>query len=209
MLYWIGRGIYAVLFYTLFRVSIQGAEHVPDEGGVLLVANHVSYLDPPLLGVATKKRPVHFMAKAELFDMFFLRWALPRIRVFPVRRGAADRRAIRKAVELLKQGNIVGLFPEGTRSSTGELLQAQRGAGLIAIQAGVPIVPVGLIGTFQPVSFKNGWPKINKLRVRFGQPIHIQDELSSGEDDTTENRRKLLERVNIRMMEEVATLLQR
>src|SRR5690606_19200271 len=94
VLYAIGKGLYRALFRLVFRYSVLGFEHVPETGGVLLVANHASYLDPPLVGCAVR-RPVYFMAKAELFKIPVLSWALPRVRAFPVQRGGADRAAVR------------------------------------------------------------------------------------------------------------------
>lgn len=200
MLYVIGRALFRTLFKLVFRYSVEGRERVPQSGGVLLVANHASYLDPPLLGSAAT-RPVHFMAKAELFEMPFLSWALPRVHAFPVRRGEADRNAIRTAIELLSQGRAVAIFPEGTRTHTGEMLPPQRGAGLIALRAGVPIVPVALIGTFKPVRVAKGIPRISRLVVRFGDPFDVAPyrELDSKE---------AVDAINERMMQEIQRLME-
>lgn len=199
MLYVIGRGLFRALFRVVFRYKVEGAERIPKDGGVLLVANHANVLDPPLLGSAAT-RPVHFMAKAELFKIPFLSWALPRVRAFPVRRGAADRNAIRMSIEYLRQGEVVGIFPEGTRTLTGELLPPQRGAALIALRAGVPVVPVALIGTFQPVKVKWGIPRFNRFVVRFGEPIDLAE---YAERDAKES----IDLINDRLMREIGALL--
>src|SRR5690554_4580945 len=133
VMYYVGRELYRVYLRLLFRTKVEGRENVPTEGGVLLVANHASYLDPPLLGGAVD-RPVHFMAKAELFELPFLKWAMPRVKAFPVHRGGADRRAIRSAISLLQEGHVVGIFPEGGRTRDGKMMKFQRGAGLIAVR---------------------------------------------------------------------------
>lgn len=199
MLYVIGRALFRTLFRLVFRWRVEGAERVPPTGGVLLAANHASYLDPPLLGSAAR-RPVHFMAKAELFEIPVLSWILPRVNAFPVRRGAADRNAIRTAIELLRQGEAVAIYPEGTRTRTGELLPPQRGAGLIALKAGVPVVPVALIGTFRPFRIEKGIPRINRFVVRFGEPIDLSSYLQS-------DSKELVDQISERLMREIAALL--
>jgi len=199
VLYLIGRILFGILFYTVFRLSVEGRERVPKTGGVLLVANHASALDPPPLGFASP-RPVHFMAKAELFEIPVLSWAISRLHAFPVRRGAADRSAVRTAIEVLHRGEVVGIFPEGTRTQTGELLPPQRGAGLIALRAGVPVVPVALIGTFRPLRFERGIPRINRFIVRFGEPIDLSEH-RDGES------KEAVERINQRMMQEIEKLI--
>lgn len=172
MLYKIGRLICRAVFRAFFRYSVTGKENVPKSGGVMLVANHASYLDPPLLGSAVD-RMVHFVAKAELFKIPVLGWALPRVGAFPVSRGAADRSAIRRAIELLEAGEVVAIFPEGTRTKTGELLPPQRGAAMIALRTGVPVVPVGLVGTFRGVRWKGWRPAFNRISVTIGEPLDL------------------------------------
>ena len=179
MLYSVGKVFVRALFRTVFRCTVTGAENIPKTGGVLLVANHASYLDPPLLGCAVD-RMVYFVAKAELFKMPVLKWLLPRLGAFPVVRGAADRSAIRRAIELLNAGEVVGIFPEGTRTRTGELLPPQRGAALIALRTGVPIVPVGLSGTFRGIHWKGWRPVFRRISVRIGKPLDL-----SGIDPTS------------------------
>jgi len=200
VLYLIGRVLFCSLLRLVFRYSVVGQERVPQNGGVLLVANHASLLDPILLGCATP-RPVHFMAKAELFRIPVLSWALPRVYAFPVRRGEADRTAIRTAIEYLARGEAVGIFPEGTRTLTGELLPPRRGAGLIAMRAGVPVVPVALIGTFRPFRIERGIPKINRFIVRFGEPIDLSPYLER-------ESKEAIDEINQRMMEEIKKLMQ-
>jgi 1-acyl-sn-glycerol-3-phosphate acyltransferase len=168
------------LLKVLFRTRVTGAEHVPS-GGAILAGNHVSYLDPILMWCASP-RPVHFMAKRELWDSAFIAWALPRLWGFPVNRGEPDRTAITTATELLKEGELVGVFPEGGRAEEGseELRQAQGGAAFIALRAGVPIIPVAFVGT------ERAWPKGARLPrlvrtfIRIGKPVDPSSILPDG-----------------------------
>ena len=196
MWYVAGRILFRSYFRLLFRYRVEGLEHVPRTGGVLLVANHASYHDPPLVGCALP-RPVHFMAKAELFRIPVLRSVLPKVGAFPVQRGGFDRGAVRRAIELLKAGEAVCLFPEGTRSRDGRLLPFQRGAGLIAVQAGVPVVPIGLIGTFKPWAGRRILPR--RMVVRIGAPLVLKEGEAAG--------REASERMTAMMAEGVRRLL--
>lgn len=170
-LYGFARTVISLLLRAYFRETVEGAGKVPATGAFVLAANHVSYLDPPALGVACP-RPVHFMAKAELFRIPVLGIFLPQVGAFPVHRGAADRQAIRHALAVLEQGGVVGVFPEGTRSRTGHLLAPQGGAALLALKAGVPIVPAGIWGT-ERVSGPLNLPRPVRIGVRFGDPINL------------------------------------
>lgn len=200
MLYRFGRFLFRAFFRLFHRYRVEGLENVPAQGGVLLVANHASYADPPLLGSAMR-RPVHFMAKAELFKIPFLSWALPRVNAFPVRRGGADRTAIRTAIELLEAGEVIGIFPEGTRTHTGELLPQQRGAAFIALKAKVPVVPVAIVGTFKSVRWRGVLPRFNRFLVRIGEPIDLSPLRDS------DRGKESVDRAAAIMMEEIARLL--
>jgi 1-acyl-sn-glycerol-3-phosphate acyltransferase len=158
------------LLRLLYRTRLDGMENIP-AGGALLAGNHVSYLDPIVMW-SVSRRPIHFMAKRELWDSKLLAWALPRLWGFPVNRGEPDRTAITTATDLLKSGELVGLFPEGGRAgSDGALREAQGGAAFIALRADAPIVPVAFVGT------EKAWPKGAKLPrlvrtyIRIGTPI--------------------------------------
>ncbi|OGR87401.1 MAG: hypothetical protein A3A86_00215, partial [Elusimicrobia bacterium RIFCSPLOWO2_01_FULL_60_11] len=145
------------------RIEIIGAENVPKEGGVLIASNHLSNLDPPLIG-SSLRRPIHFFAKEELFRIPVLGWWISQINAFPVKRGEHDIGAFKKARDLLVQGEGVLLFPEGHRSRTGELGPPRPGAAMLAVKAGVPVVPVCIMNSHRALHFK-------KLKVAFGRPI--------------------------------------
>jgi 1-acyl-sn-glycerol-3-phosphate acyltransferase len=161
----------AVPVRLLFRMRWTGLEHVP-AGGCVLAANHVSNFDPWPLGIPLfPRRWLRFMAKSELYFPP-LSWILRAGGAFPVRRGEADTDAIDRAVELCRQGEIVVMFPEGTRRAKGlrkkHTARPHSGAARIALQAGVPLVPAAIVGT-------GDLRRLGPLRVAYGEPIELDD----------------------------------
>lgn len=154
--------VYAIL-KPVYRIEVIGKENIPAEGGVLLCANHIDNLDPPVVGI-TAPRPVHFMAKDELFSVPLLGKIVPHLNAFPVKRGMSDREALRKGLAILKEGKVLGLFPEGTRSKTGEMGKGLAGAGFFALRSDAHIVPCAIIGPYKA---------FQKLRVVYGKPIDM------------------------------------
>jgi 1-acyl-sn-glycerol-3-phosphate acyltransferase len=151
----------------LFRTRVLGRERVP-AGGVILAGNHVSYADPVLLWCESP-RPVHFMAKSDLWDHGFIGWGLDRLWAFPVRRDAVDRAALTKASGLLKADEIVGIFPEGSRhAAEGE---SHGGAAFLSIHNRVPVVPVGIAGTERIWPKGKRLPRLPRVVFSFGEPI--------------------------------------
>ncbi|MCJ7823165.1 MAG: 1-acyl-sn-glycerol-3-phosphate acyltransferase [Armatimonadetes bacterium] len=173
-LYRLSRVFLRVLFRLYNRWEVTGREHVPASGGVLLIANHTSYADPPIVGAACL-RPVNFMAKAELFRIPVLAGFIRRTHAFPVRRGSADRAALRQAIRILRAGNVLLVFPEGKRSSDGRLTDLETGAAFIALSGQAQVVPMALVGADGVLP--RGRPILMpaKLRVRFGPPLDLSD----------------------------------
>ncbi len=165
MFYSVARILCRVFLLILRRWEIIGLENFPQNGGVIAAANHVSYWDPVVVGCSLN-RPVHFMAKAELFKVPVLGPIITAFNAFPVQRGKSDRNAIRKAVEILNAGKVLGVFPEGTRSSSGELLKPHLGAAMLAYKTGVPIMPIAVIGS-------RGF--FGKITVKIGKPIPLPE----------------------------------
>jgi len=166
MLYNLCRVTAALLFKLAFRWQVTGRENIPKTGGVIVAANHVSLLDPPVLGAALPRK-VRFMAKEELFRNAAFGYIITRLGAFPVRRGAPDRTAIRTALNLLEKGELLGMFPEGTRSKTGRLGEAEPGLALLAHRSGVPVVPAAIKGTNELFGSKF----LPQVIVRFGKPL--------------------------------------
>lgn len=153
---------------ALYRMTLDGREHIPARGPYIVVANHVNWKDPPaielLFGV-----PIRFMAKIEAFQLFFLGGLLRGIACFPVRRGLSDRRALVTCLQVLRAGNVLGFFPEGTRSRDGMLHRAHPGIAFLARRSGAAILPVGVTGTRAAKLLRSD------IHVRVGPPFHIAD----------------------------------
>lgn len=153
-----------------FGLEVRGQEHVPASGTFIVASNHVSFLDPVVVGVACPRR-VCFMARSTLFAHPLLGWFLRGTRVIPLKRGEADLGAVREAVRRLHEGEPIAIFPEGGRQLSGRLGQARRGVGLVATTARVPIVPVLVRGTFQAMPPGENRLHRAKIRVAFGPQI--------------------------------------
>ena len=193
-MYSIFRILLFYFFTIFFRIKIIGAEHIPASGGVIIAANHISLWDPPVIAAACT-RPINFMAKEELFSKSVFKWIITNLKAFPVRRGTADRTAIRHAISLLKNGEILGAFPEGTRSTTGELGKPEPGIAMIALKAGVSIIPAGIIGTNKVFTDGSIFPQ---FIVKFGKPIIINEEKAD---------KQIMEKISNTIMQEISCLL--
>jgi 1-acyl-sn-glycerol-3-phosphate acyltransferase len=158
------KNVVKIALKPVYRYEIIGQENVPKDGGVLLCSNHIENFDPLLVGITTK-RPVHFMAKEEIFKVPVLKNIVLMCNAFPVKRGMSDREALRKGLNVLKEGKVLGLFPEGTRSKTGELGKGLAGAGFFALRSNAHVVPCAIIGPYKAFS---------KLKVVYGKPIDME-----------------------------------
>jgi glycerol-3-phosphate dehydrogenase (NAD(P)+) len=172
LVYWIVRAAFVPFFRIYFRMVRIGREHIPAEGPVIIAANHRSFLDPFVIAtMAPWRRPMYYVAKKELFQKRWMAWILNALGAFPVDRGAGDRESISTAKELLARGEIVLIFPEGTRIRPGSLGKPKRGVGRLALETGAPVVPVAVIGT---EAVRRGWRiRPHKVKIRAGRPLRF------------------------------------
>lgn len=188
MLYRLARRAFGPLVAKYFSLTSEGAHHLPESGPAIVVCNHVNYLDPFIMGVVFD-RPLHFMAKSELFENPILGWLLRKVYAFPVRRGRSDRQAIRHALKVLQEGHVLALFPEGTRSKTGALQEFQRGAAMLALRSGAPIIPMVILGGHEALAGGRKLPRRVPIKVRVGEPITFDYPVWNSETISAASRR--------------------
>ena len=192
MFYAIVKCIGTFLFKIFLRLEVEGQENIPKDGAFVLCCNHISLLDPPVVGAACTRK-IHWMAKEELFVPVLgtiYKW----LGAFPVKRGTADRTAITHGINILKNKEVLAIFPEGTRSKTGALGKAAPGALMMAGRVKATILPTCVIGTDVKRQGKL-WPKV---KVKFGKPIPFPKDEVVGKD--------LLNRLSDEMMASIAEL---
>jgi 1-acyl-sn-glycerol-3-phosphate acyltransferase len=164
MFYDVVRAICWFICNLFWKIDVVGMENVPKEGGLILASNHVSYLDPIVLAI-TVKRKIYFITKKEAFNNFFCNTLLKNLNAFPVDRGKIDIRSLKKSLDILQEKKVLGIFPEGTRSKNGKLQELKLGIIKIAIKTGVPILPVGIIGTHKIYSQGKIFPTLFKYKI--------------------------------------------
>ncbi len=199
MLYTFLKPIAVALMRVFFRLEARGREHVPREGALLLVSNHVSVLDPPLVGGAAPRK-LYFLAKEELFRIPIFGRLIHAVNARPVRRDGSDSRALKSTLRLLGEGKAILIFPEGTRGrGDGRLGEGKPGAGMLAVMSGAAVVPVYVSGTDRALPRGATLPRPAKVRVRFGPPLHFK----AGRDD---RRKEQYREASAEMMRAIAQL---
>jgi 1-acyl-sn-glycerol-3-phosphate acyltransferase len=196
--YYISTLVVRLILFLFARLQVRGRENVPIQGPILIIANHLNLADPPLIAVSFRRYKA-FMAKEELFRSGFSRYVMSRFNAFPVQRGRLDKKALRLAEKVLAEGSALVMFPEGGRSSSAKLQTAFSGSALVAMRSGVPILPVGIIGTDKMKG--KTWPlRRPRVTVNIGKPFHLPPV------DGRLTKVKLTELTNY-MMERIAELL--
>ncbi len=178
-------------FRLLFRGRIVGKRNVPEDGGVVIVANHGSHLDPPLIGHALG-RPIAFMAKAELFKIPFLSKVISACGAYPMRRGAGDREAIKLASDRLKKGWATGVFLDGTRQNDGRVNAPKAGAAFLAARTGCSLLPVAIVNSHRAFSKGSILPRLLPIHLRIGELIPPPITKKKGDIEATTNRLQLI-----------------
>jgi 1-acyl-sn-glycerol-3-phosphate acyltransferase len=178
--YWVLKGILTPILRFLFRVRVEGSEHIPGDGPIIMASNHVSFCDSIFLPLVLKRR-ITFVAKAEYFDDPKTAWFFRAVGQIPIRRGGghASMRALETAQGVLEDGGVFGIYPEGTRSPDGRLYKGHTGIARLALGTNAPIVPVAMIGTREAQPIGQVKPNFfTKITVRFGRPLtfeHLAD----------------------------------
>ncbi len=196
-LYTFFKIILYIFFKVFYRLKVIGSENVPINGGAIIAANHVSYLDPPVIGVSLKRRAV-FMAREGLFRIPLLGLFIGAFSL-SVKRGKPLPSTIKEIIGRLKQGEVVVIFPEGGRSSDGKIADIKRGIGVITQLAKVPIIPTYLSGTGKALPVGAKFLRLTKITVTFGHPLKI-------ERIEGENEKQFQERIG-KSIKEAITLL--
>jgi glycerol-3-phosphate dehydrogenase (NAD(P)+) len=170
IVYGIVRILFQPFFHIYFRYTRIGREHIPKRGPVIIASNHRSFLDPFVIATMAR-RPMYYVAKQEMFTNRWRSWVLGALGAFPVVRGAGDADFIETAKAILARGDIVLIFPEGTRTRPGALGKPRRGVGRLALETGAPVIPIAIIGT---ETVRRGWRiRPHKVRVRAGRPLRF------------------------------------
>lgn len=180
------KAIFHFLAIIIYRPKVIGKENIPEEGACIICPNHVHALDSAVI-LTTAKRKINFMAKEELFKNGFIRFLAKVFGIFPVKRGGKDLEAIKISLKILKKGEILAMFPEGTRNGMAKGVKPKNGAVLIAIKAGVPIIPCGVQGSFKPFT---------KVILNYGKPIVFSNDIDvQNKDKINELTKQVMEEV--------------
>lgn len=188
-----------------FNWEVRGTAHVPASGPILLAANHLSYLDPPLIGAALD-REVHFLARKSLFDGRCLARIITHLNALPIDRDGGGGAGLRNVLEYLDRNVALILFPEGTRSPDGRLQIPKPGIGLTVVRSGVPVFPVHIHGTFQALGKRHILPRPCKVRIHFGPQVPLDDLLDAAHTADHTRLKVLYQEIADRIVEAIRTL---
>lgn len=202
MVYSISKFLLRLILTAICGFRVDGREYEPATGPVIVVSNHLSDLDPLVVGAALRRR-VGFMAKHGLFQVPGVRWWISACGAFPVRRGAPDRQALRTALGLLQRGGVLVMFPEGTRGRDRTLREPEPGAALLARRTGAALLPVAVLGTDVVLPRDAHRPRLGRITVRIGPPLFV----TARTDEHEPGGREELDAIGRRYMTEIARLL--
>lgn len=165
----------------LFRFRCRGQEHFPKAGGALVCANHQSFFDPVVVGIASRRR-LNYLARASLFRHRWLKWLIGYLDAIPIERDGMGLAGLKETMRRLRRGEMVLIFPEGTRSPDGDMQALKPGFLVVARRCGVPLVPVGLDGAYQAWPRSARWPRLARIAVVVGAPV-MPEEIAERSDE--------------------------
>jgi len=197
-LYWFFHTLFGMIARVAFQYRAYGQENIIEEGPAIMAVNHQSYLDPPLVGI-TCKNELYYLARKTLFEKKLLGPIISRVNALPVDLSRGDLAAFRSVMKLLQEGHRTVIFPEGTRSLTGQIQKPRPGIGMIIARTLAPVVPMRIFGSFE------AWPKGGKIRphpitVVVGKPIRFK------KDDFAAHNREVYQKISEQVLAAVAAL---
>lgn len=195
--YCMGHTLSRLVARYVFSLTVHGRENIPEEGPLIIASNHASYFDPPLVGICSD-RDVYYLARKTLLDVPFLGWLLPKLNVIPVDRDGTDMSALRAVIRVIKNGDAIVVFPEGTRTRDGNLQPARPGVGMIVAKTRAPVLPVRVFGSFEAFP-RSGHIRIHPIDVVIGKPCQLPL-------DTDLPPREHYQLISEKIMEDIARL---
>lgn len=176
MVYWLLKGILKPLFRGVYRIRVEGIENVPKKGAAIIAANHLSFLDSFFIPLVVRRRKMTYLAKADYFKSWKTSWFFKSVGQISCERegGEKSQQSLQIALEVLEQGKILGIYPEGTRSPDGRLHRGRTGVARLALAAGVPVIPCGHVGTDDVMPKSAKFPRIRgrvPVTIKFGKPL--------------------------------------
>jgi 1-acyl-sn-glycerol-3-phosphate acyltransferase len=203
--YRLGWIAFRVVYSVYFRWRVFTPEHVPKTGPVILASNHSSFLDPMLVGAGVP-REINYLARESLFRFPVLGWVLHKWQAVPVNREGGGAKGLKAILDRLLAGGAIILFPEGTRSSDGNLQPARSGVGLTVIKSTAPVVPVRVFGTFDAYSRHMRFPRPRRVAVKYGEPINFENLRFEAKACTKERLKEIYQEVADEIMKQIARL---
>lgn len=201
LFYEFGRVIVTTVVILLFRFRSFGARHVPADGPLLIVANHQSHLDPPLIGAPLRQRQLDYVARAGLYKSRVLSWVMAALNATPIKEEGSDTRAIKDVLGRLEQGRAVLIFAEGSRSPDGAVAEFKRGVAVIVKRSRCPVVPVAIEGAFDAWPKRESLPRLfgSRIAVMYGRPIGHDELLREGADAALDRLRREIDEMRLEL----------
>jgi 1-acyl-sn-glycerol-3-phosphate acyltransferase len=202
--YWTGWGVCRSLMTLLYRYRAIGADRMPGTGGCLIVSNHQSFMDPPIIGCAVRGRSVNFIARIGLYKNPLFGWAITKMMSIPIREDSSDVSAMKEAIKRINAGRCVCIFAEGTRTPDGTLQPFKRGVALLLKRAKCPVIPVALEGAHDVFPRGRSLPKLTgRVACIFGEPIGHDELLAEGPDAAVRRISEAVETLRLELREEM------
>jgi len=203
--YFLGWWFFRLYTRLYHRRKVFNVERVPPTGGVILAANHLSYIDPPLIGCSTR-RVIYYLARESAFKNTIGGAILRSWNSIPVDRDGSGAKGLRTILERLNEGRAIMMFPEGTRSPDGKQQVVQSGIGLMIAKSNAPVIPVRVFGTYEAYGRHHTVPRPKRVKVKFGAPLAFKELRAESNDCTSDRRREIYQKLSEELMATIASL---